>query len=125
MTSDSLGTILIVTGSLTALAGAGYFFPRPLLAMVLGLETNDAATLVMGRHWSLLIALVGALLIYSGYHSEIRAPAMVVAIVEKLAIGILVFGSPLRTRSVTVRVALADATMALIYIVYLWQARSM
>lgn len=124
MTGDSLGTILIITGSLTALAGLGYFFPRRLLGLALGLKTDDAATILMGRHWCLLVALVGALLIFSAFHSEIRVPAMIVGLVEKFALGILVLAGPLRTRAMTVAIASADATMAVIYLIYLWQARA-
>ena len=47
---------------------------------------------------------------------------MVAAIVEKLALGVLVVASPMRKRLVTVAVAGADAVMALLYIISLAQS---
>ena len=49
---------------------------------------------------------------------------MIVGLVEKFALGILVLAGPLRTRAMTVAIASADATMAVIYLIYLWQARA-
>lgn len=114
-------TLLLVTGILTAGAGFGLIFPRQLLAMLLGDRTNETTTLLMARHWSLLVALVGGLLIYAAYHPEIRVPVMIVAAAEKLVLGVLVIASPLRTRLVTLAVVAADAVMALLYVVLLTQ----
>ena len=69
--------------------------------------------ILMARHWSLLAALVGGLLMYAGYHPEARLPAMIVGAAEKLVFGILVIASPLRTRRLTLTVACADAVMGL------------
>ncbi len=114
-------TLLLVTGILTAGAGLGLIFPRQLLAMLLGDRTNQTTTLLMARHWSLLVALVGGLLIYAAYHAEIRVPVMIVAAAEKLVLGVLVIASPLRTRLVTLAVVAADAVIALLYVVLLTQ----
>jgi len=71
------------------------------MAMFFGIDTSDAAMLLLGRHWSLLIGLVGGLLIYAAYHPEIRGPVMVVAAIEKLILAALVVASPLRNSLVT------------------------
>jgi hypothetical protein len=112
-------TLLLVTGILTAGAALGLIFPRQLLAIFLGQRTNQATTLMIARHWSLLVALVGGLLIYAAYHAEIRVPVMIVAATEKLVLGGLVLASPLRTRLLTLGVVCADAVMAILYIVTL------
>ncbi|MGA8797985.1 MAG: hypothetical protein WB526_13095 [Candidatus Cybelea sp.] len=77
----------------------------------------------MARHWSLLAALVGGLLMYAGYHPEARLPAMIVGAAEKLVFGILVIASPLRRRRLTLTVACADAVMGLLYVLILTQQR--
>ncbi|MGA8099386.1 MAG: hypothetical protein WB810_12100 [Candidatus Cybelea sp.] len=117
-----MNAILIVTGALTALAGVGLAAPRLVVRAVFGTTLADAATVLVARHWSLLIALVGGLLIYAGFHTEARVPIMVAAIVEKLALGVLIVASPMRKRLVTVAVAGADAVMALRYIISLAQS---
>jgi hypothetical protein len=119
----NISTILVVTGTLTALAGVGLVVPRQLLGVFFAEKTNDATVILMARHWSLLVALVGGLLIYAAYHPEARVPIMIVAIVEKLALGILVVASPLRKRLITMSVVCADAIMALLYVLFLTQQR--
>ncbi|MFZ1018392.1 MAG: hypothetical protein WAN39_11020 [Candidatus Cybelea sp.] len=114
-----IAPVLLVTGILTLSAGVGLFMPRKALATFFGIDTSDAATLLLGRHWSLLIGLVGGLLIYAAYHPEIRGPVMLVAAIEKLVLGGLVVASPLRKRPPTVAVVGADTVMALLYIFFL------
>jgi hypothetical protein len=77
----------------------------------------------MARHWSLLAALVGGLLMYAGYHPEARLPALFIGAAEKLAFGILVIASPLRRRRLTIAVVGADAIMGLLYVLILTQQR--
>jgi hypothetical protein len=119
-----VATILLVTGGLTAVIGIGLVLPRQILDFLLGKNTDDRIVLLMGRHWSFLGALVGGLLIYAAYHPEVRVPAMVVGAAEKLALGVLVIASPLRSRLITMAVVCADALMALIYIGLLAQSRT-
>ncbi|HEY1882058.1 MAG TPA: hypothetical protein VGG51_03330 [Candidatus Cybelea sp.] len=114
-----LAPVLLITGIITLSTGVGLLMPRNALGMLFGIDTTDAATLLLGRHWSLLIGLVGGLLIYAAYHPEIRAAVMVVGVIEKLALGALVIASPLRKRPPTLAAAGADAVMALLYIFFL------
>ncbi len=111
--------LFIITGALTALAGAGFFAPRPLLRVLFGVTGEDAATLVLARHWSLLVGLVGALLIFAGLHPEMRVPIAIIAAAEKFALAALVFGGPLRRRPALVAVVGADTVMALLYVFFL------
>ncbi len=114
-----LAPVLLITGIITLLAGVGLLMPRKTLAMLFGIDTPDAATLLLARHWSLLIGLVGGLLIYAAYHPEIRAPVMVAGAIEKLILGALVIASPLRKRPPTLVAVGADTIMALLYIFFL------
>jgi len=68
----------------------------------------------VARHWGLLVALIGALLVFAEHHPEVRVPVMVVSAVEKLAIAGLVFGSTLRRRPLVVTVVAGDAAMAVL-----------
>jgi hypothetical protein len=103
--------------------GVGVAIPRQLLAFLLGETTSDTTVILMARHWSLLAALVGSLLMYAGYHPEARVPAMIIGAAEKLVFGILVIASPLRRRRLTIAVACADAVMGLLYVLILTQQR--
>lgn len=107
--------VLLVTGVMTAGVAVGALAPGRLLALLLGIERPDAATRLMARHWSPLVALVGALLIAAAFHPELRAAAMAVAAAEKIALGILLLASPLRTRGFTLCAVGADAVMVALF----------
>ena len=109
--------ILIVTGALTAIALLQFIAPAPILRMIFG--ATDEIGLAVARHWGLLIFLVGALLIYAAFHPSVRGPAMVVAVIEKAALGLGVFGTSLRTHPVAAAIAAGDSLIALIYVLYL------
>lgn len=117
----SLATVLLVTGILTLLGAIGLLLPHLLLRGFFATATSDAATILLARHWSLLIGLVGGLLIYAAFYPQIRVPIMIVGAIEKLVLGALVLASPLRKRLQTVSIAGADAIMALTYIFFLVQ----
>ncbi len=119
MIQRMIGMLLLVTGILTAGAGLGLVFPRQLLAILLGDRTTAPTTLLIVRHWSLLLGLIGGLLIYAAFHAEIRVPVMIVATAEKLVLGTLVIASPLRRRLLTLVVVCADGVMAILYLVAL------
>ena len=114
-----MNAVLIVTGLLTAGAGIGVFAPRLLLGMMFGVETRDAATMLLARHWSFLIALIGVLLVYAAYNAEVRVPIMIAGALEKFALAAMVFSGPLRKRRVTAMVVGADVVMALLYVYFL------
>ncbi|MGA8535534.1 MAG: hypothetical protein WB615_15610 [Candidatus Tumulicola sp.] len=111
--------ILVVTGVLTAGAGIGAILPRQIFKLLFGAVDPDAPMILVVRHWALLVALVGCLLVYAGYHPVARVPVMVVGIVEKFAIAALVLASPFRKRPAVALVAAADAVMAALYVLLL------
>jgi hypothetical protein len=111
--------ILLVTGLATTVATAFSIAPVPMIRMVFGQAPSDALSLLIARHWGLLVGLVGGLLIYAAYHAEVRVPTLIVAIVEKVAIVLGLLTSPLRRRPAVLVMALADAGMAAMYLIYL------
>jgi hypothetical protein len=111
--------ILIVTGALTAITLLQFIAPAQVLRMIFGEAPTDEVSLAVARHWGLLVFLVGALLIYAAFHAPIRAPAMVVALIEKAALGVGVLGTSLRTHPVAAAIAAGDSFVALVYVLYL------
>lgn len=124
MIAAQTGAILIVTGAITAGAFAAVVAPVAVLRLLFGVMSPDQLTIMIARHWALLVTLVGGLLVYAAYHPEVRVPVMIAAVVEKLAIGALIFASPWRRRISAATVAGGDTVIALLYIWILWGARS-
>jgi hypothetical protein len=119
MLAARIDLILIVTGSATAGAVVVFLAPILMMKLLFGQAPSDLLSLLIIRHWGLLVCLVGGLLIYSAYHPEVRVPALFVAIVEKAVLVIGSLASPFRRRPAVIIVALADAGMAAIYLLYL------
>ena len=119
MLAGQIEWILLITGLATAGALVLFLAPVTMMKMVFGQAPADALSLLIARHWGLLVCLVGALLIYAAYHAEIRVPTLIVAIVEKAAIALGMLLSPLCRRPTVLVMALADAGMAAVYLVYL------
>jgi hypothetical protein len=111
--------ILLITGLATAGVLVVFVAPVPVMKVLFGQAPSDALSLFIARHWGLLVCLVGALLIYAAYHAEIRVPTLIVAIVEKLALVLGLLISPFRRRPTVLAMALADAGMSAVYVMYL------
>ena len=119
MLAAQIEMILLITGLATAGALVLFLAPVPMMKMLFGQAPSDALSLLIARHWGLLVCLVGALLIYAAYHAEIRVPTLIVAIVEKTAFALGMFVSPFRGRPTVLVMTLADAGMATLYLMYL------
>jgi hypothetical protein len=119
MLAARIELILLLTGLATAGALVLFVSPATVMRMLFGQAPSDALGLLIARHWGLLICLVGALLVYAAYHAEVRVPALVVAIVEKVAFALGMLVSPFRRRPTVLVMALADAGMAVVYLAYL------
>jgi hypothetical protein len=110
--------ILLFTGLATCGALLVFLAPDAMVMKLFGQPPSTALHLI-ARHWGLLVFLIGGLLIYSAYHAEVRVATLVVAIVEKAAFALGVFISPFRSRPPVFVMAVADACMATVYLVYL------
>lgn len=119
MIGGHIDIILMVTGALTAVALLQFIAPVFMLRMIYGEVPKDLPSLALVRHWGLLIFLVGALLIYGAFHPAVRDPAVVVAAIEKIALGVGVLGTALRHRPVAAAIAVGDSIIALVYLLYL------
>jgi hypothetical protein len=101
-----------------------FIAPARVLRMVWGAAPQDMVSLVLARHWGLLIFLIGILLIYAAFHPAVRDPAMVVAAIEKVALGIGVLGTSLRSQPIATTIATGDSLIALVYCLYLVGVRT-
>lgn len=112
-------SILIVTGAATALAVAQFVAPPQLLRLTFGQAPTDAASLMLARHWGLLIGCIGVLLIYSAFYTPIRVPVMVFAVIEKVAFGASILATDLRHQFPAAAIAVGDLLIAFVYVLYL------
>jgi hypothetical protein len=119
MLAAQIELILLFTGLATAGALVLFLVPVTMMKLLFGQAPSDVLSVLVARHWGLLVGLVGVLLIYAAYHAEVRVPTLIIAIVEKAAIALGVFISPFRRRPAALVVALADAGMATVYLMYL------
>jgi len=119
MIGAHIDIILIVTGALTALALLQFIAPVPMLRMIYGDAPTDEVSLALARHWGLLVFLIGVLLIYAAFHPAVRNPATLLAALEKIALGVGVFGTSLRKHPVAAVIAAGDSLIALVYVLYL------
>jgi hypothetical protein len=119
MLAAQIELILLLTGLATAGALALCLAPVTMTKLLFGQAPADVFSLLIVRHWGLLVCLVGALLICAAYRAEVRAPVLTVAIVEKAAFALGVLTSPFRRRPPALVMALADAGMGVVYLMYL------
>lgn len=111
--------ILVITGVATVLALGQCVAPSRFVRLVYGQVSDDAASLVLARHWGLLIGGVGLLLIYAAFQPPIRVPIMVFAVIEKVVLGASILGTDLRKHALAVTMAIGDLFIALVYVLYL------
>src|SRR5438132_5169713 len=106
MLAAQIESILLITGLATAGAVVLFLAPVTMMKMLYGQAPSDALSLVLARHWGLLVCLIGALLIYAAHHAEVRVPTLIVAIIEKAAFVFGMLTSPWRQRPPVLLMAL-------------------
>jgi len=119
MIAAHIEMILVITGAVTAIMVIQFVAPQLVLRMVFGESPTDTVSNALARHWGLLVFLVGVLLIYAAFHPQIRGPVMIVAVIEKVVLGVGVFGTSLRMHPVAAVIAAGDSLIALVYVLYL------
>jgi hypothetical protein len=90
MLATNIGTVLAVTGLITALPIILFIAPRLGLRLLFKLELADQAGLLMARHWGILAFSMGGLLVYAAGHPEVRLPVVIAALVEKTGLVALI-----------------------------------
>ncbi len=120
MLQDYIEWILVVSGAVTAAAGAmALLFPKQLLRVAFAVRGADGALLFFVRHWGVLLLVVGLALVHSAYYPETRFPILWAAAIEKFAIVALIFFGPLKRTAAMTVIAIADCAFAILYVAYL------
>lgn len=88
--------VLWVTGAITMTPVLQFLAPRQVLARMYRIELTDEAGLFFARHWGLLAAAFGGLLMFAAAHPELRPAVVTAALFEKA--GILVAFAIVRRR---------------------------
>ena len=119
MITSNIEVILIITGALTATMLAQFVAPSRIQCLIYGEVPSGVVSIVLARHWGLLLFCIGSLLIYSAFHPTVREAAVVVASVEKAGFVACVFGTSLRRQLMPSIMAAADTLMVLVFALYL------
>lgn len=110
--------LLRISGVLTCGAAILFLAPTPVLNL-LGLVIDGDQALFFVRHWGLLIACLGGLLVYAAQRTALQVPAMLAATVEKLAFVLMVCTTP--AMAMLRPAAVMDAACVLLFSAVLWK----
>src|SRR5262249_3500653 len=80
---EHFAAVLWVTGAFTVTPILQFIAPRPVLARLYRIELADEAGVLFARHWGLLAACFGGLLLFAAAHPELRPAVVTAALVEK------------------------------------------
>ena len=81
--------ILYVCGFLTMTPIVMFFLPWLTLSM-LGLDVGREAGVPFTKHWGLMAACFGGLLVYAAGHPEARRPIVIAAAIEKMGLCVII-----------------------------------
>jgi hypothetical protein len=86
MLVEHFAVVLWVTGAITTTPVLQFLAPRQVLARMYRIELTDEAGLFFARHWGLVAASVGGLLMCAAAHPELRPAVVTAALFEKAGI---------------------------------------
>lgn len=116
--------ILYVTGAVTVTPLLQYFLPTLNLGLS-GLSVGDETGMLFARHWGLMAACFGALLIFAAARPAVRRPIVLAAMVEKLGLVALIVMAWNTPALAGLHVAaLFDGACVLLYAAWLYLTRS-
>lgn len=114
--SDHLADILLVTGVVTALPILQFLAPALGLKLLFKLAPPEGAGGFFTRHWGLMAAAFGGLLIYAAHHPHLREPVMLAAMIEKAGLVGLIAADWKQPHTAGMRLtALFDTACVVIY----------
>jgi hypothetical protein len=120
MLAEHIAVVLWVTGAFTATPILQFVAPRQVLARMYRIELTDEAGLFFARHWGLLAAAFGGLLMFAAGHPAVRAPIVVAALVEKAGIAAAFVAARQRPFARGLRlVAAFDTACVIVYAIWL------
>lgn len=124
MLERHIGKILVVTGAVTLTPLLQFFLPTLNLSLS-GLVVADEAGLLFARHWGLMAACFGVLLIFAAAYPAVRKPVIAAALVEKLGlVSLIVMAWNNPALAGLHLAALFDGACVLLYGAYLFRVRN-
>jgi hypothetical protein len=81
--------ILYICGIITMLPILLFFIPWPMFSLT-GMNMSANTGILFAKHWGLMAACFGALLVYSAMHPELRRPVVIAAAIEKLGLCVII-----------------------------------
>ena len=115
--------VMLVSGVLTCTMLYAAIAPQASLQSTFGASAEGPVADLVTRNWGVLIALVGAMLIYGAFRPAVRPLVLTVAGASKLAFIALVLSHGTRFLRHQAGVAVAvDAVMVLVFASYLLAA---
>lgn len=116
--------VMLVSGLLTCTMLYAALAPQASLQSTFGESLEGPVAEIVTRSWGVLIALVGAMLIYGAFRPAVRPLVLTVAALSKLAFIALVLGHGARYLQYQAGVAVAvDGVMVLLFAAYLSSGR--
>jgi hypothetical protein len=116
-------TVLLVAGILTALPLLQVVLPTQGLRLLYKLELHEPAGALFARHWGLMAACFGGLLVFASGHPEARTPIVFAAMIEKAGLAILVFAAWTKPHARGLRLAAVfDAACTVLFAAWLLSA---
>lgn len=88
-----ISKLLRLSGALTCGAALLFLIPAPLLQLA-GARIEGEYAMFFVRHWGLVTACLGGLLVHAATRPALQAPAMWAATLEKLALVLMVASTP-------------------------------
>ena len=125
LVAASIKWIMLVSGALTATMIHAAIAPQAALRSTFGETLEGPLAEIVVRNWGVLIALVGAMLIYGAFNAAVRPLVLIVAGLSKLAFIALVLSQGTRYLSHQAGIAIAiDLVMVVLFGCYLVWART-
>jgi len=123
MLNRIISGVMIVGGALTMTMLYAAFAPEAALQRFFGEGAEGAALTIVAPNWGVLIAFMGALLIYGALHRPSRDLALVVAGASKVAFIALVLGQGDRYMQGLGAAVIVDSVMVVLFTAFLLFAR--
>lgn len=116
--------IMLVSGVLTLTMLYPAIAPQAALRAMFGETLEGPLAEIVVRNWGVLIALIGAMLIYGAYHAAVRPLVLTIAAVSKLIFILLILAQGARYLGHQAGIAIAiDAVWVVLFVLYLVAAR--
>jgi hypothetical protein len=117
--------IMLAAGVLTLTMLYPAIAPQAALRGMFGETLDGPLAEIVVRNWAVLIAIVGAMLIYGAYHAAVRPLVLVVAALSKLVFILLILAQGSRYLGQQAGIAIAiDAVWVVLFALYLAATRS-